>query len=335
MITVFLLHLKRHLINARYMASLPYTWDSANNTLKPVKSLRVKKFLRFSMISQFIYAILQLVLTAWSGHPLGKKLLAMVFTSIYFCGLAFRWNVKLDLIAMHLLNTFLKFEPNYVADFPYKKTATDRILGLLLPLIVFSCWVVSLGAGITVLLFPCIPPFLGSMLPTCRSNIPIPPGWVIRILLAFIDAVMLQQVCISAAFYLTQVLIGAIVHLWNYLSMLSIRTQNGINGESHQNFIMWYKQLQILTVLSNSCNQKRIFPAAALGLPSIEFFTFFVCIKLHNSLGAFETAFFFLIFLNVVAFNMTVFLAASKVFSCSVIQDVCTRQTIGSLLVVG
>lgn len=80
---------------------------------------------------------------------------------------------------------------------------------------------------------------------------------------------------------------------------------------------MWYKQLQILTVLSNSCNQKRIFPAAALGLPSIEFFTFFVCIKLHNSLGAFETAFFFLIFLNVVAFNMTVFLAASKVFSCS------------------
>lgn len=115
MITVFLLHLKRHLINARYMASLPYTWDSANNTLKPVKSLRVKKFLRFSMISQFIYAILQLVLTAWSGHPLGKKLLAMVFTSIYFCGLAFRWNVKLDLIAMHLLNTFLKFEPNYVA----------------------------------------------------------------------------------------------------------------------------------------------------------------------------------------------------------------------------
>lgn len=215
------------------------------------------------------------------------------------------------------------------------------------------------------------------MLPTCRSNTPIPPCWEIRILFAALDAVMLQQVCISAAFYLTQVLIGTIVHIWNYLIILTTWTKSGT--KSNQDLVTWYKQLQIITILGNTCNQKRIFPAAAIGLPSIEFFTFFVCVKLHDSLTGIEVAFFFLIFLNVVAFNMTVFLAASKVFSCSegvlqmwrrewksarksemrrvlraleplkikfnlnfvenntplVIQDVCSRQTIGSLLIVG
>lgn len=70
-------------------------------------------------------------------------------------------------------------------------------------------------------------------------------------------------------------------------------------------------------MLNNNCVRKCMLPSCSLGFPAIQFFSCYVCIKLHDTMSLPALAFYFLIYGDAIILTTSVFTASSYVFITS------------------
>jgi hypothetical protein len=109
----FLPHMKLHLKHAKYFQCISFEWCEAKGELVPRTSKMIKFNIRAQILIQIVYVIFQILMTIYSPYSLGKRLQAMVFTSIYLTGITVRWDWDCNLVAMRLLNSYLHFEKSF------------------------------------------------------------------------------------------------------------------------------------------------------------------------------------------------------------------------------
>jgi hypothetical protein len=78
-----------------------------------------------------------------------------------------------------------------------------------------------------------------------------------------------------------------------------------------------YKKLQILEMLINNSIRDVMLPALMFGMPSIQFFASYVCIKMHGTMALPNLAFFIIIYLDTVVLTNTVITPAASIFTGS------------------
>lgn len=86
--------------------------------------------------------------------------------------------------------------------------------------------------------------------------------------------------------------------------------------QSHR-VIQAYRKLKIIELFINQSNQKRIFPSVFIGFPSLQFFTSYVCIRLHDIVEWPAFAMFPLVYVDAFILAVVIFTAAAKVYNNS------------------
>lgn len=100
----------------------------------------------------------------------------------------------------------------------YTRSLPDKFMSLVHPLILVSTVVVPICTGIVLVYKPCLPPFVGSMLPGCRNGSGQEISSIqLKLGLAIFEAMMFVHVAGSGAFYIVQVIVAASLSLWNHL----------------------------------------------------------------------------------------------------------------------
>ncbi|OXA54601.1 hypothetical protein Fcan01_10664 [Folsomia candida] len=251
----------------------------------------------------------------------------------------------------------------------------DLLMSLVLPMVIFTCFTIPIFTTGLLLAFPCQPPFIGSMLPCCTNGERgIQNKWV-KFSMAIFEGYMFYQVTVSGSFFITQVMVGCCLSLWNYIKILKQWTRDPSYKKGY--LLQAYKYLRVLEMLNNNCVRSRMFPAGTIGFPAAQFFCGYVCIKFHSSMSVWAVGVFFLLYCDGVMLTTTMFTTAAHVYINSrellitwksgwgtrknselrktmrgfppmkvrcgsnfvdnstplVIQDMCTRQTVSTLLI--
>jgi hypothetical protein len=114
---------------------------------------------------------------------------------------------------------------NYRIGISYQKTMADKLISLLLPMVAGSCLAVPIMVALLLWVLPCTPPFIGSMMPFCRTEITesreeLLPTLGFRIAVLLFEVLNFYMVCCQGGFYLIFVFFTGVVCLTNYLQVL-------------------------------------------------------------------------------------------------------------------
>jgi hypothetical protein len=91
---------------------------------------------------------------------------------------------------------------------------------IILTLIIFTVWIIPISVGLILIIKPCLPPFIGSMLPFCWNGAGFPPWISLRILLATIEALMFLHVCAGGSLIINHILFSPTLAIWNYITVI-------------------------------------------------------------------------------------------------------------------
>ncbi|OXA48598.1 hypothetical protein Fcan01_16538 [Folsomia candida] len=315
---IFYAQLKRHLKLSSYWAALPFLFNSRTGMVTMMSSRWAILLHKVELASTLIYTILQCVMTLTSSYPETNKYIAMVFISVYGTGLGLRFSWKMDPVPMEFMNSLMQYERKLLDGIQYKKTLPDKIMTFILPLVLFTGTLLPFACVLVLAKFPCAPPFLGSMLTYCRDvaaegDYQIPVFARVGILIA--EFFMFCHVCIAAAFYITHVLFPGLICVWDYIRIVDSWEIYTISEISK--CIQAYRELRIIEILNNLTNRTRVLPACAIGFPAIQFFSFYVCIRLHENIPPAAFIMFPTAYFDCFLFTIVIFTAAARVYTGS------------------
>jgi hypothetical protein len=102
----------------------------------------------------------------------------------------------------------------------YKKSIIDKLMPIILTMILFTVWWIPPFVGLALLKKPCLPPFIGSMLPFCKNEEEFNPSLNIRVFLAALDTFLFMPVPMTGSLHATHFLFAPTLAFWNYLTVI-------------------------------------------------------------------------------------------------------------------
>lgn len=162
-------------------------------------------------------------------------------------------------------------------------------------------------------MFPCSPPFIGSFLESCCCRVhgdASSLGTVKKLTLASVDFLLSLYLTIPGGFYISIVLFSGTACLWSYIK--TVRRSRVFALDLHT-----YKKLQMLETLYTSSNAKRNLPTFLTGVPGIQIFSAFVCIRLQREVDMPQFSLFPLLYLDGILLTIVYLSLASSVYVSS------------------
>lgn len=231
----FVQHLKLNLKIAQLVACLPFKWDPVRERVVYVMC-PIRRFIcKFEAIIHLLYSITQYLFMINSPYSTTQKSIGLVFTTLYSTALGLWFNVDLSPLPMELNNALIDFESKFwkgnrpssiqyqidrrtFVAIKYERTVFNTVISGLIPLVLWTGIFCPIAVVLVLAKYPCAPPFLGSMLTSCRSG--WEPGIAMRLVILCLEFVIFFPAVVSSAYNLCFVFFPGIFCMWDYLRII-------------------------------------------------------------------------------------------------------------------
>ncbi|OXA55079.1 hypothetical protein Fcan01_11342 [Folsomia candida] len=222
-----------------------------------------------------------------------------------------RWAILLHKVELGstLIYTILQCVMTLTSSYP----ETNKYIAM----VFISVYGTGLGLRFSWTMDPVPMEFMNSLMQYERQLL---DGFV-RIGILIAEFVMFCHVCISAAFYITHVLFPGLICTWDYIRVVDSCVE--FDFPKIAKFFhavikgMFKRELRIIELLNNLTNRTRVLPACAIGFPAIQFFSFYVCVRLHDKIPPAAFIMFPTAYFDCFLFTIVIFTAAARVYTGS------------------
>ncbi|OXA51481.1 hypothetical protein Fcan01_13507, partial [Folsomia candida] len=126
--TIFLPFFLRHLRVCELLCCTPFKWSKKTGRVVRVHSTWRILFCKVQCALHLVYMLAMLDQFVFGKVPVRMKLQGLVFFTIYVILFTARWNWKVRIAPMQLINSFLDFEETIPADIKQEKSFEDKAL---------------------------------------------------------------------------------------------------------------------------------------------------------------------------------------------------------------
>ncbi|OXA61760.1 hypothetical protein Fcan01_00411 [Folsomia candida] len=246
---------------------------------------------------------------------LTERFQGFVFFSLYFFCCMQRWNWNLDIAGIQVINSFLDYEDELLADNPPPPLSLGaKMMRIFIPTAEISLPVIALLQFLLLRYAPCTPPFIMSMQPKCTERARFS---VVQLGVHVFEGWMFLHMLLAGGCWVIYALFTGIVSILSYFSILN-RKIEAIETEANLNTsIQFYQRIQILEKSYNSFLRDRILPSMILCVPGIQIITQYVTLNHHSDIAMPGFLVFPLIAVNTGMTNVLAFTLAAFVNSAS------------------
>ncbi|OXA61761.1 hypothetical protein Fcan01_00410 [Folsomia candida] len=274
-----------------------------------------EKYGRLQCVLSVVYTGAMLANICFGWLTLTERFQGFVFFSLYFFCCMQRWNWNLDITGIQVINSFLDYEDELLADnLPPPLSFGGKMMRIFIPAAEMSILVIAVLQFLLLTYVPCTPPFILSMQPKCTKTM----GFgAVHLGVRIFEGWMVRHMMLAGGCWIIYALFTGIVSILSYFSILN-RKIEAIKTEADLNMcIQFYQRIQILEKLYNSFLRDRILPSLMLCVPGLQVITQYVTINHYSDIAMPGFLAFPMIAVNCVVTNVLAFTLASFVNSAS------------------
>lgn len=110
---IFQSQLQRHVRLATKLGCLPFLWSSSEERLYFTGRRALLPLITFQMLFLAFYTVAQFLHTLTGSYTIQQKMMALVFSSVYYTATSMMFNWGHDKVPMEMINAFLNFEKKF------------------------------------------------------------------------------------------------------------------------------------------------------------------------------------------------------------------------------
>ncbi|OXA61754.1 NADH-ubiquinone oxidoreductase chain 2 [Folsomia candida] len=202
---------------------------------------------------------------------------------MYFYCCIQRWNWNLDIAGIQVINSFLDYEDDLLADNPAPPLSLGaKMMRICIPAAEISLFVIPALQFLLLRYAPCTPPFIMSMQPNCKKR----TGFsAIQLGIHLFEGWMFRHMMLAAGCWVIYALFVGILSILSYVKILNGKLEN-IETEAHLNIcIQFYQRIQILEKSFNAFLRDRLLPSLMLCAPGIQILAQYVTLNHHSDIA--------------------------------------------------